>query len=77
MIPNDAFIESVLESIVRYIPKSLVYSTPYIATWKTYCDTFKHSLVCIDRSKDIGVIVYSYNEKTGNVSGQIIADHQN
>ena len=50
----------------------MVYSTPYTATWKTYCDTFNHSLVCIDRSKNIGVIVYSYNEKTQNISGQVI-----
>ena len=30
------------------------------------------SLVCIDRSEDIGVIVNSYNEITKNVSGQVL-----
>ena len=50
----------------------MVYSTNYAATWKSYCDSFKHSLVCVDRSKDIGIIVHSYNEKTGNISGQIV-----
>merc|ERR1712030_308154 len=49
-----------------------VYSTTYADTWKTYCDSFKHSLLCIDRSKDIGIIVHSYNETTGNISGQVI-----
>merc|ERR1711895_430353 len=63
-IPNDEFIEEVLERIVKYIPKDLVYSTSYAATWKSYCDSFKHSLVCIDRSKDNGTIVNSYNETT-------------
>ena len=71
-IPNDEFIEDVLERIITYIPKDMVYSTSYTATWKTYCDSFKHSLVCIDRSKDIAIIVYSYNETTGNISGQLV-----
>ena len=71
-IPTDAFIDSVLTSITRYVPKYLVYSTPYAAVWKTYCDTFIHSLVCIDRFVDIGIVVYSYNEITGNISGQVI-----
>ena len=57
---------------MRYIPKSIVYSTCYAATWKTYCNTFKHSLVSVDRSKDIGIIVYSYNEETKKISGQLI-----
>ena len=71
-IPDESFIDEVLQSIVRYIPKSIVYSNSYAATWKIYCNTFKHSLVCVDRSKDIGIIVYSYNEETRNISGQII-----
>ena len=69
-IPGDEFIEEVLERIVKYIPKDLVYSTSYANTWKSYCDSFKHSLMVIDRSKDIAIIVHSYNEKTGNISGQ-------
>ena len=71
-IPNDEFIEDVLERIVKYIPKDMVYSTSFATTWKTYCDSFKHSLVCVDRSKDIAIIVYSYNETTGNISGQLV-----
>ena len=71
-IPDDEFIEEVLEKIIKYIPKDLVYSTSYAATWESYCDSLKHSLVCIDRSKDIGIIVHSYNETTGNISGQIV-----
>ena len=71
-IPTDAFIDSVLANITRYVPCYLVYSTPYAAVWKTYCDTFIHSLICIDRFVDIGIVVYSYNEITGNISGQII-----
>ena len=70
VIPTDDFIEDVLHSIVKYVPKSLVYTTPFSATWKVYCDTFTHSLVCIDRHEDIGIIVYSYNELTHNISGQ-------
>ena len=71
-IPDDGFIEEVLERIITYIPKDMVYSTSYADTWKTYCDSFKHSLVVVDRSNDSAIIVYSYNETTGNISGQIV-----
>ena len=47
-IPDDEFIEDVLERIIKYIPKDMVYSTSYAATWESYCDSFKHSLVCVD-----------------------------
>ena len=73
-IPDDEFIVQVLEKIVKYIPKDIAYSTSYTDTWKSYCDTFKHSLVCIDRTKNIGIIVYSYNQTTGNISGQVVEE---
>ena len=55
-IPDESFIDDVLQSLVRYIPKSKVYSTCYAATWKTYCNTFKHSLVCLDRSNNLATL---------------------
>ena len=69
-IPVEMFIDRILGDIIRYVPKSLVYSTSYSATWNLYCDTFLHSLVCIDRHEDLGVIIYSYNDITGNIRGQ-------
>ena len=71
-IPDDGFIDKIVEKITEYIPKKLVYSTAYKKIWESYCNSFKHSLVCIDRSQDIGIIVYSYNEITQNISGQVI-----
>ena len=71
-IPSDGFIDSILQKIVQYVPPSLVYSTSYASTWKAYCEHFKHSLVCIDRTEDIGIIVYSFNEITRNISGQLL-----
>jgi len=71
-VPSDHFIDSVLRGVVKYVPKSIVYSTPYSAIWKEYCNIFKHSFVCIDCKEDISVIVYSCNEFTGNVSGQVV-----
>ena len=71
-VPSDHFIDSVLQSVIKYVPKSIVYSTPYAAIWKEYCAIFKHSLVCVDRREDIGVVVYSCNQITGNVSGQLV-----
>ena len=50
----------------------MVYSTSYSTAWESYCDSFKHSLVCVDRSKDIAIIVYSYNQTTRNISGQLV-----
>ena len=66
-IPSDDFIERTLHQIVEYIPKELVYSTPFCDTWKAYCDSFKHSLVCVDRANDIGLVVYSFNEFTKKI----------
>ena len=71
-IPNDVFIDDILERIIDYIPKNIVFSTPYKEIWRSYCNSFKHSLVCIDNSKDVAIVVYSYNQITGNISGQEI-----
>ena len=71
-IPSDAFVDSTLKNILNYVPMSLVYSTSYASTWKAYCEHFKQSLVCIDRTEDIGIIVYSFNEITRNISGQLL-----
>ena len=69
-IPSDDFIEEALHNIVAHIPASFVYSTPFANVWISYCNSFHHSLVCIDRTEDIGLVVYSYNEITGNISGE-------
>ena len=69
-IPSDDFIEEALQNIVVHIPATLVYSTPFANVWRSYCSSFRHSLVCIDRSEDVGLVVYSYNEITGNISGE-------
>ena len=71
IIPCDKSVDNVLQSAIRYVTKSLVHSTLYRAIWIAYCNKFKHPLVCIDRSEDIGMIVYSYNEITGNISSQV------
>ena len=70
-IPSDKFIDRTLSRIVEYIPSKMVYSTPFKAVWRAYCNTFKHSLVCIDRSNNIGLVVYSCNELTRNISGHV------
>ena len=71
-IPSEDFIDYTLDRIEEYIPKSLVYSTPFRKAWESYCNTFKHSLVCIDRSENTALVVYSYNELTDKISGQFI-----
>ena len=68
-IPSDEIMEQTLERIIEYVPTSLVYSTPYACTWKAYCDCMLHSLVVVDRTRNTGLLVYTYNEITKNISG--------
>ena len=69
-IPTDIYIEDALYSIVKHIPATLVYSTPFANVWQTYCNTFHPSLVCVDLRSNAGLIIYSYNEITGKISGE-------
>ena len=71
-LPSDKDIEFVLHQITKFVPPSLVYSTPYSATWFAYCDTFVHSLVLVEKGEeeeDRALIVHSYNEVTQKISG--------
>ena len=61
-----------MNQITKFVPPSLVYSTPYSATWFAYCDTFVHSLVLVEKGEeeeDRALIVHSYNEVTQKISG--------
>ena len=69
-VPCDGLMEDTLKRITQYVSPSLVYSTPFADTWRAYCDAMLHSLVIIDRTRDVGLIVYTYNEMTKNLSGQ-------
>ena len=64
--------EGTLLRITEYVPPATVYSTPFSETWRAYCDCMLHSLVVIDRTRDVGLIVYTYNEMTKNISGQFV-----
>ena len=71
-VPRDSLMEDTLKRITQYVSPSLVYSTPFAGTWRAYCDAMLHSLVVIDRTRDVGLIVYTYNEMTKNISGQFV-----
>ena len=64
--------ENTLLRITEYAPPAMVYSTPFEETWKTYCDAMLHSLVVIDRTRDVGLVVFTHNEVTKNISGQFV-----
>ena len=68
-IPTNEFMRKVLSRITTHVRDDLVYSTPYHATWKAYCDALVHNLIVIDRRNDTALLVYSVNEVTGKVSG--------
>ena len=51
---------------------TIVYSTLFADTWKACCDAMLHSLVVVDRTRDVGFIVYTYNEMPKNISGQFV-----
>ena len=72
-IPSDETMEATLKRVVQYVDASLVYTTPFSSVWNAYCDCMAHSLVVVDRTKDIALLVYSYNELTQNISGQLIS----
>ena len=72
IVPSDKFMEDALQRVTKYVPSTLVYSTPFADTWKAYCDAMLHSLVVVDRTRDVGLIVYTYNEMTKNISGQFV-----
>ena len=71
-VPSDNFMEDALLRVTEYVPATIVYSTPFAGTWKAYCDAMLHSLAVIDRTRDVGLIVYTYNEMTRNISGQFV-----
>ncbi|CAB4013171.1 Hypothetical predicted protein [Paramuricea clavata] len=71
-VPSDNLMEDTLLRITEYVPPAIVYSTPFGETWRAYCDSMLHSLVVIDRTRDVGLIVYTYNEMTKNISGQFV-----
>ena len=71
-VPSDNFMEDALLRLTEYVPSIIVYSTPFAYTWKAYCDAMLHSLVVVDRTRDVGLVVYTYNEMTKNISGQFV-----
>ena len=60
------------DGITQITSPCLVYSTPFADVWRAYCDALLHSLVVIDRTRKIALIVCTYNEITKNVSGQFL-----
>ena len=70
-IPSEKDMDFVLHQITTFVPNFLVYSTPFSATWRAYCDSFVHSLVVVERGpeKERALIVHSYNDLTKKVSG--------
>ena len=71
-VPSDSLMEDTLKRITQYVSPSLGYSTPFAGTWRAYCDAMLHSLLVIDRTRHVGLIVYTYNEMTKNISGQFV-----
>lgn len=72
VLPTSTFMEQTLAGVTAYIPEDLVYSTPFSSMWLAYCDILRHSLLAIDRKQDVGLLIYSLNEVTGKISGQLI-----
>ena len=61
-IPSDEIMEAALSRMVQYVEASLIYTTPYVCVWKIYCGSLLHSLVVVDRTQDVVLIVHSNNE---------------
>ena len=71
-VPTDSIIDNTLNRITQTVSPCLVYFTPFADVWRAYCDALLHSLVVIDRTRKIALIICTYNEITKNVSGQFL-----
>ena len=71
-VPTDGVIEDTLKRLTQTVSPCLVYSTLFADVWRAYCDALLHSLVVIDRTRKIALIVCTYNEIKKNVSGQFL-----
>ena len=76
-IPSAEEIATTLQRLISYVPSSLVYTTPHAATWKSHCDAMKHSLIVVDKDTNRAIVVYTYNEVTGCISGMEVGDWEN
>ena len=70
-VPSDSRMEDTLKRITQ-CHAFLGLLTPIAETWRAYCDVMLHSLVVIDRTRDVGLIVYTCNEMTKKISGQFV-----
>ena len=71
-VPSDSVIEDCFKRIIQTVSPCLVYSTPFADVWRAYYDALLHSLVVIDRTRKIALVVCAYNEITKHVSGQFL-----
>ena len=61
-ILSDEIMEAALNCMVQYLEASLIYTTSYVCVWNMYCGSLLHSLVVVDRTYDVALIVHSYNK---------------
>ena len=52
-VPSENLMEGTLLRITQYVPPATVCSTPFADTWRAYCDSMLHSLVVVDRTRDV------------------------
>lgn len=64
--------EHTLTLITQYVSPTLVYSIHFACIWRAYCECMLDRLVLVDRTLDIGLLVYAYKEVTKNISGQFV-----
>ena len=66
-VPSDSVIEDCFKRITQTVSPCLIHSTPFAVVWRAYCDALLHSLVVIDRTRKIALVVCAYNEITKNM----------
>jgi len=70
-LPTKDYMINEFSNFVSIIPAELSYATPHSAMWSAYADCLKHSLIVVDESdeKGLGVLIYSKNSMTNDLSG--------
>jgi len=74
-VPSIAEMEHSVLSLLRRVPKHLVYSTPISEQWFAICDMFKHSLIVEDTEIDEALVGLFVNTETERISGQWLSNY--
>ena len=73
-LPSNAFMQRMLQQVVKYVPANLVLASPYASQWKALCECLQHSVVVVSPEMNIALVGLWWNELTKKISGYFVKD---